>query len=228
VLLIAGVDSVENAQGYWGDQLCVAWNMNGIAGLGRKIFPTGDECDNLVCYLEDFGSERRIVTLPSGRAAILCACYDLFGCPEGPEYQTKRTTNIHFLGRANEVIGRDHPEFGTIRAQALGEWAGLLRKHGVTVGLAPIHHFARPGRDVFWQRHGIATASAAMLGGLAAGAAHFHEYLPDRNASTLVSINVPNGHLGEPHYRQSHRQLPRDAFFLGDDALVRLFGHSPD
>lgn len=228
VFLIAGVDSVEDAQGYREDQLCVAWNKYGIAGLGRKVFPIEDECDNMVCYLQDFGGERRVVTLPSGRAAILCACYDLFGCPEGPEYQTKRTTNIHCLGRANDVIGRDHSEFGTIRAQALEGWAGLQRRRGVTVGFAAIHRFARPGRDVFWQRHGIATASAAMLGGLAAGAAHFDEYLPDPNASTLVSIDVPGVHLGEARHRQAHRQLPADAFSLGDDALVRLYGPSPD
>ena len=70
------------------DELCVAWSASGIVGLGRKIFPVckGEsgyrEVDELICYESDYSTTHRVVHLASGRKAVLCACYDMFGVQE--------------------------------------------------------------------------------------------------------------------------------------------------
>lgn len=61
VLIVAGIDGP-------GDQSCVAWDVNGIAGIGRKIFPVGSEKEGdwLTCQETDYATEHRVVTLQSG------------------------------------------------------------------------------------------------------------------------------------------------------------------
>jgi len=34
---------------------------------------------------------------------------------------------------------------------------------------------------------------------------------------------VPKRHVGDGPHRQAHRMAPKEAFTIGDDALVRLF-----
>jgi len=70
-----------------------------------------------------------------------------------------------------------------------------------------------------WQRHGIATASAALGGGLVAAGAHF-ESLPRRaEVQTLCSMDVPREHLQAGHARGARQREPaaaarEDAFLL--------------
>jgi hypothetical protein len=98
----------------------------------------------------------------------------------------------------------------------------MLVSQKVNVGITAIHYFQRPGLDLFWQRHGIATCSAALGGGTAVGAAFFGEKLPLPDSSSLVSFGVPASHIKEGKHRQAHRLSPEN-FFNVDGALVRLF-----
>jgi hypothetical protein len=95
-----------------------------------------------------------------------------------------------------------------------------------------VHRFQQPGRDIFWQRHGLATASAALGGGLAVGAAFFTDRLPDERArwsSPLAACGVPREHLSQGLYRPARRFEPIAALTINGrrkgrpHALVRLF-----
>ncbi len=102
------------------------------------------------------------------------------------------------------------------------------------IDLIAIHRFKRPGRELLWQRHGIATASAALLGGLAVGASHFTKALPQQiDQSPLAAFAVPTAHLSLGCHRPAREHMPRDGFEVAlpwdprARALVRLFEASP-
>jgi hypothetical protein len=90
------------------------------------------------------------------------------------------------------VLSRGDVAFDEVRHRCIQQWDLLLRSRGPSVAIAAIHSFNRPGLDGFWQRHGIATASAALEGGLALGAAHFRDSLPQPSHSTLASSPPEN------------------------------------
>lgn len=59
--------------------MAVAWQRGGIIGIGRKAFPTDRDTNGefllpIRCYAVDYDKPRRIIELPSGRRAVLCAC----------------------------------------------------------------------------------------------------------------------------------------------------------
>jgi len=97
------------------------------------------------------------------------------------------------------------------------------------MALACIHNFDAPGRDSYWQRHGIAYASAALGGGLALGAAHFNYTLPAAGSSTLAAFKVRRSHLSAGAHRPAHRHEALASVFIEGDgrdkprALIRLF-----
>jgi hypothetical protein len=114
----------------------------------------------------------------------------------------------------------------------VAEWGQLLANQRVDVVLTAIHRFQQPGRDIFWQRHGLATASAALNGGLAVGAAFFTNRLPDgqnRWSSPLAACGVPREHLSQGLFRRARRFEPIAALTINgrrngkSRALVRLF-----
>jgi hypothetical protein len=114
----------------------------------------------------------------------------------------------------------------------VAEWGQLLADHRVDVALTAVHRFQQPGRDIFWQRHGLATASAALGGGLAVGAAFFTDRLPDsrsRWSSPLAACGVPREHLNQGLHRPARRFEPIAALTINrrrngkPRALVRLF-----
>lgn len=217
VMIAAGVDGPNSSQ------FCVAWQGSGIVGIARKIFPTANEsARGFRCYAEDFSSSGRVVQLHSGRPAVLCSCYDMFGLTETPLNMGKRSACIHRIIRN----GREHlgdQSFRDLRLQCIQRWDLLVRTLRPSVAIAAIHHFDRPGLDGFWQRHGIATASAALAGGLAVGAANFEQSLPAIARSTLAANAVPRTHLEKAGHRRAHRLSPLDGFSIGEDALIRLF-----
>jgi hypothetical protein len=92
------------------------------------------------------------------------------------------------------------------RAQVVA-WHQLLRCQQPDIAIAVVHRFERPGLDGYWQRHGIATASAA-LGGFAIGAAHFHRWLPHRLETPLAAFGVPADHLAQGPHRRAWPHLP--------------------
>jgi hypothetical protein len=217
-LIITGID------GPWRNQFCVAWTDAGVVGLARKVFPTAGEARaGLAVCFDDYRSPKRFVDLASGQKALLCSCYDAFGIVETPDQPTRRTEILRYIEQDGEVIDNRCKGFKELRNRCIQEWDLLMRTNRPTTSIAAIHQFEKPGREVFWQRHGIATASAAMRGGLAVGAAHFGIELPDQNRSTLASFGVPRAHLESAGHRKAHGLLPIDGFAVGREALVRLY-----
>jgi hypothetical protein len=217
--LVFGVDGPKNGDG--GDQLCVAANRTGIVGIGRKIFPTKEEADGLQCYDADFDDPHRIIELACGRKAVLCACYDMFGVADRGNVNRTRACYIKRIGTDEDPVNRGTEDFPKRLSTDLKSFERLLRVRDVTVGLVAIHTFRRSS-TVYWQKHGIATCSAALRGGIAIGAAHFSKLPLHPTASTLAAIRVPKTHLSDGVYRQAHRREPNDQF-EHSSALVRLF-----
>lgn len=224
VLIVFGVDGPNYLNGDGGDQLCVAADKGGIVGVGRKIFPfKGKEAGSLLCYDADFGEHRRVVELPSGRKAILSACYDMFGIAERGNINGRRARNIRKIGTYQDRLKQDERDFEDTLKKNLAGFVTLL--DGVTVGIAAIHRFKGHSTG-FWQRHGIASCSAALKSGFAVGAAHFGEFPQQPNSSTLAAARVPAQHLTQGHQRQANSWVPNDHFEFRSrqgSALVRLF-----
>lgn len=230
-LVVFGADSSAPRRWEFGDQLCVAVGADGIAGLARKIIAVDQDtihCKRVyVPVMADYASPHRFVILPSGHKAALCSCFDMFGICADAAMLAKRGLPIRDLwlpyGKCPRV---EEPGFKPLREQALGQWHALLKEHKPTVALSAIHSFKLPGRDGYWQRHGLAVASASIGGGLAVGAAHFEERLPGPNQSTLAAFDVPASVLAEGPKRSPHRAVPIAAKTIeagGQTALLRLF-----
>ena len=233
-ILVTGIDSVGRGPQDWGDQLCVAFNADGVAGIGRKIFPTNNESNGsippIVCYVDDFDTEHRIVTLANGSRSILASCYDAFGLAEPINGPTARTRYIRNINYEDRRISFGDPHFTKLRQSCLDRWDALLKAKPVDVALTTIHNFGEPGADLFWQRHGIATASAAMGGGLAIGASHYWDELPnpDRfDQSPLAAFNVKTSHLKKGLHRKAESLHCVDAISIKHknvgSAVIRLF-----
>jgi hypothetical protein len=235
-LIVVGIDSVPFSSGNHGDQLCVAFSPYGVVGIGRKVWPADGDTNwhgraPVVCYPADFASPHRIVTLVNGSRALLCACYDVFGVAEAIIGPTARVRYIRYLAADQRYDSAD-ANFLTTRRRLVAEWGRLLADQRVNVALAAVHRFQQPGRDIFWQRHGLATASAALGGGLAVGAAFFTNRLPDvrdRWNSPLAACGVSKEHLEQGLHRPARRFEPIAALTINGHrngkprALVRLF-----
>ncbi len=231
-LVVFGADSASPRRWEFGDQLCLGVGTSGIVGLARKIIPADPDtihCKRVyVPALVDYSSPHRFVTLPSGHKAALCSCFDMFGICSDAEMTRKRGMPIRDLWLPNGECPRvEKPGFKPLREQALREWQMLLEEQRPTVALAAIHAFKRPGRDGYWQRHGVSVASASMQGGFAVGAAHFEEKLPGAQQSTLASFDVPASVIAQGPKRGPHRAAPLASKTIeagGQAALLRLFG----
>jgi hypothetical protein len=224
-LVVVGVDGPQFSEYDRGDQLCVAVDKTGVIGIGRKIFPVaGDEADALLCHDADFGEHRRVVRLASGRKAILAACYDMFGIAERGDIKGIRARFIQWIGTYKDQVGREERCFRDRLEKNLADFGRLLT-NDVTIGLAAIHSFQGHATG-FWQRHGIASCSAALGSGFAVGAAHFGNLPKNPMASTLAADRVPETHLKQGVKRKAHSLAPKDQFlseYKNSSALVRLF-----
>ncbi|MDE2516124.1 MAG: hypothetical protein KGL12_08880 [Rhodospirillales bacterium] len=224
-VLVFGVDGPTYRNGDGGDQLCVAANKNGIVSISRKIFPTKNESDSLLCFDADYHDPHRVVVLAGGRNATLSACYDMFGLVERGNPCGTRARYIRWIGRYNAQMERGDEGFNEHLAENLCSFNSVLTKKNVTVGIAAIHYF-RGHNTAFWQRHGIAACSAALGGGFVIGAAHFAELPQTANSSTLAAAGVRAQVGQDMRNRQAHSWQPAGHFtFASTDgsALVRLF-----
>lgn len=229
-LLVTGVLADPNDTRQRQEQLSVALSAERAVGLARKLFPTAAEGEGrrqTVPCAEDYGSTDRLVTLPCGAKAMLSACYDLFGLTETPGEASSRYRAIRTLRTGQKILRMGDQGFKQLRRQCLADWSSLQTREKPDLAIATIHGFGRPGLDGFWQRHGIAAASAAMQGRFAVGAAHFEDWLPVPGQSTLASVGVPRKHLTAGTARKAHRLAPKDTIQIEKDgeviALVRLF-----
>lgn len=215
-VLVVGVDSVPG-KGEWADQMAVAWGADGLLGVGRKVFPTaGQEAAGMVINAADFGDPGRVVNLPDGRRGVLCSCYDGFGVSD----PRRRAYPIERLRLGGRLLRYTDDGFDAAWEGAVAAWTELTR--GLDAALIAIHGFGGRGNTSMWQRHGVATASAALGGGLAVAGAHF-EKLPRREGvQTLAALGVPRDHLDAGHHRGAEAALPIAATGVGD-AMVRWF-----
>ena len=230
-LIAVGLDTNKPPSGWRGDQLVVAFDRGGVVGIARKIFPVVQDTDGwgrapYLLFDADFDSSRRFVTLPNGEHALLSACYDAFALAELAVGPTFKRRALRHLATPGGWINLSRDEIDGL----LSRFGHQLKSLRPTVNLVALHGFRSPGRDLYWQRHGLATASAALGGALTVGAAHFTSSLPNRLCSApLAALGVNVAQLHASHHRTAHALAPVDGFETalawspGHRVLVRLF-----
>lgn len=232
VNIVVGIDGPKYQNGDSGDQLCVAVNVGGVAGIASKIFPVGraeggglPESKRLVLEHADFGDTHRLVKLANGERALLCACYDMFGVAERNPTPGARGKAIRRIAKGKAEI-RNPSELREAKSECLSMWHALLKREDPSVALAAIHGFYGHS-TAYWQKHGIASASAALDKGYALGAAHFLRGLPKHTtASTLAAQGVAKAHLKKGIDRTQNAWRPSDSISFesqGVSVLARLF-----
>ena len=180
--------------------------------------------------MDDYSSSDRFVRLANGNVAVLATCYDLFGMVAQHSSRRCSVRNLRALLTKEGRIGRRAAIFKTLSAKAAHDWRKTLDLYRPRVALAAIHVFRRPGREGYWQRHGIAAASAKLDGGLIVGASHFLERLPHGGKAVLASRAVPKRHINQGTRRRSWSHHPILTIHLDSGtsgALVRLFVDCP-
>jgi hypothetical protein len=210
VRLVLGVMARARHKAERTEQACIAFDRSGIIGLARKIFPTAAETRGrrfMSPCIEDYSAGERFISLPNGGRALLNSCYDLFGAANAVTSAGARRLAIRALRRGAERLTYRDECFGSERDKALAAWATMIARQAPDVLLASIHGFERPGLDGYWQRHGIARASAGFKGALALGAADFGEGLPSQG-STLAAANVPQAALSAGVRRRAYSLAP--------------------
>ena len=230
ITLVCGIDTPPlNAQ-LGGDEIVAAWRNGELIAVARKAFPASGDTDGkipiYVVSLDDVDDPQRLITLKNNRRALLLGCYDAFGVRAVADARYYHSSTIRWVFDAE---GRVQKSTAPIRDAHMRRWQAFLKCHPPDLALASIHRFKAPGRDCYWQRHGIAGASSALQGAAVLGAAHFSRELPDRiTASPLAAVDVPANHLEQGPHRKAHPFNPIDGFTLQDDqgrdcALIRLF-----
>jgi hypothetical protein len=239
VHLCIGIDSRPIRHFMGGDELLISLQSGHLRGFARKAFPVwGDN------GLWDYDKEQwirppfainldysenplRMITLRNGAKAVLLVCYEAFGARliAGDNYY-----NQNYIYAYHNTETNDLGYFTSDERQAhIRKWIGFLHGEKPNLALTAIHSFEKAGRDGYWQRHGIAGLSAAMMDKPVFGASHFYNSLPQKDKSTLSSISVPHDHLLKPNHRLAHRLRPSHSFTLKDPtthepiALIRLF-----
>jgi hypothetical protein len=171
------------------EQSSLAFSRSGLVAVARKIFPTARDTRGkryITPFIPDYSSPHRLLRLANGSTAALNSCYDLLGIADIGSGAVARRLAIRrlLLGRGCHITQGDE-EFAAARRRCLMAWHQFVEAHQPDVALATIHRFRLPGQDSFWQRHGIAGASASLGGALVVAAAHFESALPQPNMSTL-------------------------------------------
>lgn len=232
VKLVTGVMARPRNKSERVEQACIAFDRNGIVGVARKMFPTHAESRGrrfMSPVTQDYSSSERFVDLPNGSVAALHSCYDLFGSADIGTGTGTRRSAIRTLRDARGRLTENDEEFHARRDAGIAAWAELMAGKNPDVLLTSIHAFERPGLDGYWQRHGIARASAAFGGAMSLGAAHFLECLPTEG-STLAAWAVPRKELSAGVSRRAYSLAATKIVPVSTqrtDALLRLFVPSP-
>lgn len=192
-------------------------------GIYRQLLP--QEREDLLLVGDDLPGgiaeeglevlERHGHEFGGGLHALLCTCYDMFGCSERADKPGIRSRNIRrlYTGDAGLLERRIHrKQVTTAVSTGVRQWEVLVQR--ASVGLAAIHHFARTGKGsgkAYWQRHGIEKASTILGGRIAFGAVHLEPPLPAPDVAVFAA-------------RRGKRISPVDHFVEhGQAALVRLY-----
>jgi predicted amidohydrolase len=229
-LLVVGIDLKPLNRRIGGDQMVAAWRDGELVALVRKTFPANGDTDGwgpvYPVYEEDFVSPSRIVALPNDQRAVLLGCYDAFGVRGIVD---ERHCDLTAMRLARDRDGELRAPAMAIRRNFLGQWRSLIAAHRPHLALVAIHNFVRPGADGYWQRHGIAGASAALGGIPVIGASHFNEALPeDPVRSPLAAAGVPLAHLEQGNRREPNALRPDASIILAARdgsplAIIRRF-----
>lgn len=227
ICLVFGVLAKPKDMSERTEQSCLAFDKTGLVAAARKILPTAQDTsgDRFVSpYVEDYASQRRFIDLANGGRASLGACYDLFLADQAQSASSRASIRRLLTKEGPVQVGE--AAFATLRKSCLAAWKRLLEDERPDVALGCIHRFV-VGTDGYWQRHGLAKASAAIDGGLAVGAAHFRPRLPLAAMSSLASVGVPRTHLTAGLSRKAHRLQPLASHYIngprGQSGLLRLF-----
>ena len=235
VQLVLGVDtSPYRAHGrlVGGQQLALAFNREGLSGFARKIFPIDEDVDGktmppFVTHERDFADPRRVVDLANGSRALLCVCYDMFGVAAAARNNPGKLHAVAMLEtKEGELL--DRRLAWPVLRDAFGAYREMLAGRNPDTALAAIHRFAAPGREGFWQRHGIASASAGLRGGFALAAAHVGTLSANPRMTRLMASGVPENHLDAASHRKAWVGDPQDYIVGNDDGgrtrwIARLY-----
>lgn len=214
VLIISGFDGNRPPDRLFrGDQIMAAFDQHGCVTAVRKIYPSDVDTNGwwqnpYPVSAPDFGHPGRAIQLPSGAIAELATCYDAFAFSErviGETPNRRHIRYVHFDGQRAVLARPSH------RNLLMGDYLDALKRRDPALLLVGIHGFERPGRDGYWQRHGIATASAAMGGIPCIGAAHYAVSLPRPRSTTLAASDVPAGQLTAGSQRRAYALRPDDS-----------------
>lgn len=212
------------------EQLCIAWGRSGVRGVARKIFPTKQETRGrryVSPYVDDYHDRGRVTALPLGSLVLLNACYDLFGTADVGGAGNSRRHAIRRLIQKRGKLSVDGEGFRALRDECLSKFGELVSNVQPNVLIATIHGFDAPGRDGYWQRHGVARASASLGGALVVAAAHFKTGLPTPLSSTLAASGVPRSHLTDGAHRLAYQLAPIHSVVLetpkGLRGLLRIY-----
>jgi hypothetical protein len=208
--LVIGIDTADLDLEHQGDQLMVLWGETGVLASARKIFPSfgdtsGKDRPPLLLYPWDYTSPGRRALI-GGREMLLAVCYDAFVFSEMANGPTQKRKAMRYLFDPEDAVVR-LTDAG--RAELLAELRGF-RRSPPAAALVGVHGFKRPGRELYWQRHGIATTSAALRGALVVGAAHYRRltWKPEATSAVLAARAVPGVHLRQGLHRKAHRLAP--------------------
>ena len=237
VQIITGVDTSDyqaHGQKMGGHQLSFAFNRQGVSGYARKTFLVGEDYDGklappMMTREKDFDDEHRIISLANGSKALLCVCYDIFGIGDAARNKPQRLSHtVKIEDREGRLhTGRD---IRPVLRRSFDAFRALLEKEQPDTAITVIHRFRHSGAESFYQRHGIATASAGLGGGFSIAAAHI-ENLPDNpEKMCLMSSGVGQAHLEMAGHREPHCGSAKEYRFLpsgrGDKkaaGLMRLY-----
>lgn len=217
VVLTTGVDS--DVEGLGIEQACLAFNITGLIGYSRKLFPTPGESnpDNgnpMIVYADDLADPRRFIRLNNGAKAVLNTCYDIYSLGDAQTGSRARLNGICDF-KKNESV--------QTKTDLAAAWHERVRTEAPDLALTAIHYFNTPTVTVFYQRHGIATASAALKGAPSIAAANFLEKLPFQDhQAPLASSNVPAIHLNAASKRAAHHANPTASRYR-DTSALRVF-----
>lgn len=228
--LITGVLATPREISERTEQSCLAFRHGELVGVARKIFPTRQESRGrrfVSPFVDDYEAQSRVLSLSRGPITMLNACYDIFGIADLASETMIRRHGIRRLLTKRRSFGIGTPSFRAQREDCLTAIGELVGSTPLKALMVSIHGFYQTGRDGYWQRHGIARASAAYGGALVVGAAHFRKGLPSPEASTLAAYGVPRSHLSEGAARRAHRLAPDFSSVLqtpnGLQGLLRVF-----
>lgn len=206
-------------------QYSLAITKERVLAVSRKVFPTkGEVAKGAFTLPQDFADPSRIITAcPTEKAPLIMhTCYDIFGSVDA-KIGKSSSSRLGHLKSLDEAF---------CKKTSFQAYQNLLDDdllHNKAVITVNIHDFDKPGRDIFYQRHGIASASAAFNGAVVLGAAHFKHSLPlSRANSTLCAQRVPKSHLSARFHRKAHHLEASELFEINTrdnnaQAVLRIF-----